>query len=232
MPSPTFGTHRVNGGRAWLVALLAGAVSLVSCAGVDGFASQNLEPELRAVTIETDGCRFASGRTGSGVAVGEDRVVTVAHLVARAQSVAIRLDAAEEEEAVVTAVDLERDLAVLRVASQTFPDVEVATAETGTRGHIVGGAASGTIEFEVKRPVELTIEEVLGTDRHSRSGYELMAGASDGDSGAGAYDEADRLIGILFATGPDDETSWLTSSEEIVDFLGSVDPTDTYAGCG
>jgi len=158
-------------------------------------------------------------------------IVTVAHLLVRAEDVTAYMNGRQPEKAVVAAVDLERDLAILRLTPSGVPDVEVTTVGTGTQGHIVGGAASGTVSFEVTRVVDLTIEEILGTERHNRLGYELQTFTDDGDSGAGAYDEANRLIGIVFATGPNDETTWLTASSEIVDFLDSVGTTDIYELC-
>jgi hypothetical protein len=69
----------------------------------------------------------------------------------------------------------------------------------------------------------VSIEEVLGTERHNRVGYEIDAATASGDSGAGAYDETDRLIGIVFATSADGATTWLSAGVEIQDFLAGVD---------
>lgn len=159
-------------------------------------------------------------------------MVTVAHLMVRAESVDASVAGDDPSSAVIAALDLERDLAVLRLTSGAdLPDVDTATVEAGTSGHIVGGATSGTVRFQVKRRVMLTIEEILGTDRHARLGYEVATITADGDSGAGAYDEQNRLIGIVFATGRDGETSWLTASREIEDFLATISLTDTYPVC-
>jgi hypothetical protein len=221
----------------WLAIIALGTALLVGC----GSAATNtggetttgsIDPELRAVRLETNGCELSSGRFGSGVAVGSDLVVTVAHLVVRAESVDASVAGNDPEGAVVAAVDLERDLAVLRLATGSgLPHVATATVDAGTSGLIVGAAASGTVPFEVKRRVNLTIEEILGTDRHARLGYEVATVTTDGDSGAGAYDEQDRLIGIVFATGRDGETTWLTASPEIEDFLATTSPSSTYPVC-
>ncbi len=79
--------------------------------------------------------------------------------------------------------------------------------------------------------VSLTIEEVLGTDLHSRRGYELDAETAAGDSGAGAYDNEGRLIGVVFATGRDGDSSWITSSIEIEDFLAARDHSAAATEC-
>jgi S1-C subfamily serine protease len=207
---------------------------VVGCAStrtVDTTTSAFYDPESRAVRLETTGCEFASGRTGSAVAIGEGLLLTVAHLIVRADTVTAFVGGGHATPAEVAAVDLRRDLALLRVTGGAAPPIEMVSLEEGAAGVIVGGATSGTVSFEVRRVVELTIEEILGTDRHSRLGYELAAETKDGDSGAGAFDDAGRLVGIVFATGEDEETTWITASSELEDFVASVGATDTYPLC-
>lgn len=209
------------------VSVVAAAVLVVVGAGCSSLQSERadkpaappIDPAQRAVRIETTGCGFASGRTGSGVAVGDGLIVTVAHLVARAEDIFAYFADEQGLSASVTAVDLNRDLALLRVPPNAMPVIEMSSLRDGAKGLIVEGAASGTVPFEVRQVVTLAIEEILGTDRHSRRGYELAAETATGDSGAGAYDEENRLIGIVFATSQEGESSWITSSAEIDDFL-------------
>jgi S1-C subfamily serine protease len=226
----------VSANPLWLAIIALGTALLVGCGpaatNAGGETTSSIDPELRAVRLETTGCELSSERFGSGVAVGSGLVVTVAHLIVRAESVDASVAGNDPEGAVVAAVDLKRDLAVLRLATPLgLPHVATATVGGGTSGLIVGAATSGTVPFEVKRRVNLTIEEILGTDRHARLGYEVTTVTTDGDSGAGAYDEQNRLIGIVFATGRDGETSWLTASPEIEDFLATTSPSDTYPVC-
>jgi S1-C subfamily serine protease len=190
-----------------------------------------LDPADRAVLLETNGCGFASGRTGSGVAIGDDLVVTVAHLIVEAETVTAILNGQTHERVPALAVDRRLDLAVLRLPTEELPAIEMSSVQKGARGLIVGASTSGAVAFEVRGVVELMIEEVFGTSRHSRLGYELAATTADGDSGAGVYDENDNLIGIVFATGQDGTTTWVTASSEIEGFLSSVGPTDAYPLC-
>jgi S1-C subfamily serine protease len=190
-----------------------------------------LDPSERAVRLETEGCGFASPRSGSGIAVGGGLVVTTAHVVVEAEAVVARVNGVEHRSVPVVAVDRQRDLAVLRVPYEELPAIEMTAMKKSDRGSIVGAASSGTVAFEVRGVVELTIEEVFGTERYSRSGYELSASTADGDSGAGAYDDEGRLIGIVFATGEDGTTTWVTASSEIEEFLSQVEPSDTYPLC-
>jgi len=214
----------------FLVTVANGCNSNAS-AGADISGSHEFSPAQRAVRIETTGCGFAPGRTGSGVAIGESLVLTVAHLVARADEVVASVGHGEEVKAAIIAIDLSLDLAVLRVPPDEVPAVDMARAAAGDQGLIVGGAASGTVPFEVKDVVSLSIEEILGTDRHTRLGYELEAMTTTGDSGAGAYDAENRLIGIVFATGEDGESSWITGGAEIERFLAAHEAGITPIVC-
>ncbi len=210
---------------------VANGCSSNESAGTDLSGPPTFSPAQRVARIATTGCGFAPDRTGSGVAIGDGLVLTVAHLVARADKVVASVGRGEDVSAAITAVDLNLDLAVLRVPPDAVPAVEMSPAGTGDQGLIVGGAASGTVPFVVKDVVSLSIEEILGTDRHSRLGYELEAATTTGDSGAGAYDDADRLIGIVFATGEDGESSWITASSEIERFLAAHEAAITPIVC-
>lgn len=214
-------------------AVVFGFALLAGCdfVGTDDDPSVAVDPEIRAVHIETTGCEYERTRFGSGVVIETGIVVTVAHLIVQAGSVEASVGGAAGGPAEVAAIDLQRDLALLRVPTDELPEVETALVDSGAEGQIVDGAASGSVPFEVTRRVNLTIEEILGTERHARLGYELAAITGDGDSGAGAYDEENRLIGIVFATGRDGGTTWLTASGEIGDFLSTVGPSDAYPLC-
>ncbi|MBK5268134.1 MAG: trypsin-like peptidase domain-containing protein [Acidimicrobiia bacterium] len=178
-----------------------------------------LVPAQRAVTIETTGCGLAADRTGSGVAISDGLVLTVAHLVVKADEVVARVGDGDPMSAVVVAVDLNLDLALLRVPPNGVSSVDTSSVGTGSEGFIVGGATSGTVPFVVKQMVSLSIEQILGSDRHSRLGYELEAATANGDSGAGAYDVHDRMIGIVFATSDGGASTWITASAEVEKFL-------------
>ena len=207
---------------------LVGALVTAACSSA---TVQTVPPGDRAVELATTGCGYAAGRTGSGTAIGDGLIVTVAHLVVQADAITVTVGGVDRGPAAVIGIDRRRDLAALRLSGSALPAVETAQASTGTTGTIVGGAVSGNVDFAVKSAVEVSIEEVLGTTRHKRRGYQLDAGTARGDSGAGAYDEAGRLIGIVFAYSEDPRVTWVTSSREVVDFLTEVESTDTAFAC-
>ncbi len=188
-------------------------------------------PATRVTYLETTGCGVAAPRTGSGVAVDDGLVLTVAHLVARAATITAAVGDRSAEEADVVAIDLLRDLALLRVPPNAVPRITTAAIAPGDSGTIVGGSTSGTLPFTVERTVRLTTEEILGSETHERSGYEIGVTTATGDSGAGAYDRQNRLVGILFAMSDDTASSWITSAEEIAAFLSEHDTSATPIVC-
>lgn len=206
---------------------------MVGCsASIGEDAGSPFDPEARAVRLKITGCELGSrARFGSGVVIEDGLVVTVAHLIVDAETVEASVAGAPLGAATVAAVDLRKDLAALRVEDRGVPPAETSILDQGESGLIVGGAASGTVPFEVRRRVNLTIEEILGTDRHARLGYEVAAVTADGDSGAGAYDAERRLVGLVFAVGKDGGTTWLTAGSEIEDFVASIGPSDRYVPC-
>lgn len=206
---------------ATMLAMLAYGCTTSGVIDVVDSSALRVSPSERAVTIDTTGCGFAADRMGSGVAVGDGLVLTVAHLVVRSDRLVVNEPAGGRVDAVVVAVDLELDLAVLRLPTNGLPAVESASSGAGASGLIVGGAASGTVPFQVNDVVRISIEEILGSERHSRLGYKLDAITTTGDSGAGAYDEDNRLIGIVFATSDEGETTWITSSAVAEEFLAA-----------
>ncbi len=205
--------------RSWILPAALVVMVLI----LDG--SPLSDPARRTVRVETGGCGLATGRIGAGVVVEDELVVTVAHLVAEAETVRVQ-DGVDAVEAPVVAIDLKRDLALLRIEGMRFPALDTSPAEVGDTGRIIGGVTAPSIVYTVEDRVALTIEEVLGTSRHRRLGYRLRANTGDGDSGAGAFDDAGRLVGIVFATGGG--STWVTAAWEVEDFLArhrdAVDP--------
>jgi len=182
--------------------------------------------------------------------VGDDTVLTAAHVVVGADEVFVlgatgddpsvgdgggRSEGedvgenAGEESAVevparVVLLDLTRDLAVLDVSTRDAEQIELGRAENGDAVRVVGGTSSGTVEATVQRRVSMEVDDVRSQTRSRRSGYELDVAIAGGDSGAGVYDADDHLVGIVFATPTQRSgASFAVGAAEIGAVLGSVD---------
>lgn len=191
--------------------------------GVEDEGVRPPDPSTRTVLLTTTGCGAASSRTGVGVAMGGDIVLTVAHTVARADTIEATLQGSIPQNVEIVAIDLPRDLAALRVSGMDVSDVSTARADVDTTGRLVTPRVPAGVPFVVRTHALLKTEEILGRQLHSRVGYELDTEAGLGDSGAGAWDEDGHLIGILFATEEDGATAWITAASEIEAFLAESD---------
>ena len=147
---------------------------------------------------------------------GGDRVVTAAHVVVQAESVDVVV-AGVRARAQIVGLDLTRDLAILAVDGLDASQVTRAKASAGDQISMAPGSGQSLRAGTVIEPVILTIEEVLGTQRHTRAGYQLDLESTDGDSGSGVFDGAGHLVGVLFATGTD--ASWATAVDEVDEVL-------------
>ncbi len=190
-------------GRARRAVVAVGVVWCASCgstAPADGAPAdvEPVDPAARAVEITTTACGHASRTGGSGVVVGERRVLTAAHVVVGAGTVMVT-HASRDHEARLVHLDVTRDLALLDAADVGLSAVEIGDVAAGEQVTIVDAASSGSVDAVVRRRVVIDIDEVRGTERHERDGYELDATISSGDSGAGVFDARGRLAAIVFA---------------------------------
>ncbi len=216
-------TGPVRGRRPWpppaavlaLVVLLAGA-GLGGCgtgpapaadtagvgpsAGDDGPAETAL---AAAVAVEAAGCRQAEELTGSGSVVGDELVVTVAHVVAGSTSVSVTDAAGTERRAVVVGLDTVNDLALLAVAG--LPVTPLPLGPLGAGGHsvFVVHDAEGRAAIQpaaVVRRADLSMADLYGQGSHVRPGFELDATVEPGDSGAVVVGDDGTAGAVVFAT--------------------------------
>ena len=156
-------------------------------------------------------------------------MITAAHVVIGASQVTVTSSDGIDHTATIVAVDTLTDLAVLEVSGLLAPPVDFSRLEAHDAVTVVGGAASGSVPAEVIRPATLTIDEVRGTRRTSRGGYELRAEIGRGDSGAGVFDADGRLAAIVFAVPTEREgIAWATRADEIEAVLDDVRDDSHY----
>lgn len=204
--------------------VMVGLILMVGVAGACTSGTQRaLAPDERAVELTVEGCGVSSDTSGSGFLFDDGLVLTTAHLVIRAGRVEVTYPDGSSAMAEVLAIDTFRDLAALAVPMIDVDRPLIGKARAGDTGSVVGGLTSGTVDLVVGQYASLSIEEVLGTERSSRLGYEIEAVTADGDSGAGVYDQEGRLLGMVFAVTAGGGSTWVTASEEIDQFVSEVD---------
>lgn len=174
-------------------------------------------------TVKVTGQACGRVLSGSGFAVGEETIVTNAHVLAGVDRPAVTRPDGRRLSATVVAFDPNRDLAILVVPDLDQVPLPVGTAEIGSDGAVFGHPG-GQDEVEVSPARIETALSALGRDLYGqttirRDIFILAAQLEPGDSGGALVDTEGEVVGVAFATAPDDPTTAyaLTSGE-----LGAV----------
>jgi len=156
------------------------------------------------VKVEGIACRRI--QDGSGFAVGQDLVVTNAHVVAGERSTSVERDDGRRLSATVVSFDPERDLAVLHVADLNRPALVIGPASRGDIGGVFGhpgGEPLRIAPFQVSRQLEATGMDIYDQRPTDRQVLELAATLRPGDSGAPLVNPSGVVIGVAFAISTD-----------------------------
>ena len=174
----------------------------------------------RPVVIATLPCQPSLQSTSSGFVIDDETVVTVAHAIYETRDFAVRDSTGRWFRPEILHMDLDRDLAVLRIPGLRASPMATRVASAGDAVEMVEGAASGTTEGAVLRRVRLTTESIGDLERKTaRSGYEMSVAIRGGDSGAAIVDQDENLVGVVFARSTRREAAWVTSVTEILSVL-------------
>ena len=174
----------------------------------------------RPVVIATLPCQPSLQSTSSGFVIDDETVVTVAHAIYETRDFAVRDSTGRWFRPEILHMDVDRDLAVLRIPGLRASPMATRVAGAGDAVEMVEGAASGTTEGAVLRRVRLTTESIGDLERKTaRSGYEMSVAIRGGDSGAAIVDQDENLVGVVFARSTRREAAWVTSVTEILSVL-------------
>ena len=178
-----------------LVVILTMLAPLLASCGPDDMDSAPI-----VARIQASGCGPVPA-IGSGVVVDDGLVLTVAHVVAGAGDIEVTAGDGIRYEAVIAAIDTEKDVAVLKVSGLTGHGLEVAEMAAGAQGRFTGfgGDDAGVVGFTVRRRVTIRINDIYDAVASSRQGLEIEASVDPGDSGAALLDSRGRLVGMVFA---------------------------------
>lgn len=157
------------------------------------------------VNVESTGC--GGLHEGSGFAVGENLVVTNAHVVAGGERIRARLTDGRVLRATIVVFDKDRDLALLDVPNLRLAPLGIGTSKVGTEGAVLG-YPGGQNTVRVAPAVVRNQTVADGTDIYRRQQTRrrvlfLAANLRQGDSGSAFIDVNGRVVGVAFAIAPD-----------------------------
>lgn len=151
-----------------------------------------------AVRVEAAGC-LTKASLGAGSFVADEKVITVAHVVAGSDQVRVVLPDGSRVDAKVVAIDRRKDLAVLDVDAPTAPL---------PRGSMRPTARGTFVVYRDRQPVSMPFEAISFVDIKApdidhgeaslRRGYQLHAVVEKGDSGSVLVTDG-VATGVVFA---------------------------------
>ena len=199
---------------------MLGTALLVSACGPPSSAGE------RVVHVATTRCGTAPQSSGVGITVDDGVVLTAAHVVVGAGAVTISESERNSKSssdglvAEIILVDTTRDLALLRVPDLRAEPVELAAAVAGDVliAPLLGGKRATVV---VERAVTINIDDVRATTRSRRAGYELRGELVPGDSGAGLFDNEERLVGVFFSRSVSRDVVFAVGASEVAAVLSA-----------
>ena len=202
-------------------------------------AASGISPEVAArvaastVKVEAEAC----GRLqdGSGAVVGDELVITNAHVVAGADEVSVfRGDDGRRVTAEVVAFDPDRDLAVLRTPDIDRAPLPIGTIDVGGVGAVFGYPGGGGLTispFEIGQRVQARGTDIYDERPTVRDVFILAAELRPGDSGAPLINPAGEVVGVAFAIAPDrDQVAYALTPAEVEAVLDGRLSNDADAG--
>ncbi|HEX9683657.1 MAG TPA: MarP family serine protease [Acidimicrobiales bacterium] len=175
-------------------------------------------------TVRVEGVACRRIQEGSGFTVGNDTVVTNAHVVAGEDETDVVRPDGSRLDATVVAFDSDRDLAVLFAPGLNQAALPVTDTGEGGTGAVFGYPGGGDLRvspFGVSQEIEAVGRDLYNDHETRRMVLVLSSDLHPGDSGAALVDDQGAVVGVAFAIAPDKpEVAYALTTEELLAVLG------------
>jgi S1-C subfamily serine protease len=189
------------------------------------------------VEVLGSGCNQGFVNQGSGFVVGEDLVITNAHVVAGTSEQWVQY-AGVRTVATVVAFDPNLDVAVLRARGLDLAPLALLRGEAGRgdAGAVLGYPGGGSLDAEaaaVRGVIEPVGRDIYGEGQVRRRVYEVQATIRRGNSGGPFVLASGRVAGLVFASSvADDEVGYAIVSSEFLPMLRNPATLTASVGTG
>jgi S1-C subfamily serine protease len=184
---------------------------------------------VAASTVQVEAAACDRVQDGSGVVVGDDEVVTNAHVVAGSSHTLVRRHPDNAPlDADVIAFDPDRDVAILHVGGLDRPPLPVSPDDPpiGSTGAVFGHPRGGPLAvqpYQVGQIVNATGRDIYDGKATRRRVLFLASSLAPGDSGGALVDREGTVVGIAFAIAPDrNNVAYALATSEVEAVLATV----------
>lgn len=164
---------------------------------------------------------FSDSSLGSGFAIGENCILTNAHVVGRCNNVTIMTYSGEEFSATVVALDEDEDIAILCVKDVSFPSLKLVNMDDMKTGDDIFaiGAPKGMAYTLTKGSISAK-ERVISNKIY----IQIDAPINSGNSGGPLLNDAGEVLGMNTLKMSDAEGIGLAiPSDRIISFINTLD---------
>jgi S1-C subfamily serine protease len=191
--------------------------------------SEELANQVARSTVKVEAAACSRIQDGSGAVIGDELVVTNAHVVAGSKHpVVLRHPDNAELDATVVAFDPRRDVAILRVPGMNRPPLPLGDGSfgVGAGGAVFGHPLGGPLKlspFQVGDDTSARGYDIYDQNRTTRHIYVLASDLAPGDSGGALVDPNGVVEGVAFAIAPDQpNVGYALALDEVTPVLGSA----------
>ncbi|MGW0517938.1 MarP family serine protease [Crossiella sp. NPDC003009] len=182
--------------------------------------AKQVQASVLKVRAQASSCSRAL--EGTGFVVARGRVMTNAHVVAGADTVAVEVGRGQFD-ATVVHYDPQTDLAVLDVPDLTAAPLPFAPADakSGQDGIVLGYPLDGpytATAARVRDRIQLRGPDIYESRTVTRDVYTVRGTVRSGNSGGPLVDPQGRVLGVVFGAAVDDqETGFVLTADEVAD---------------
>lgn len=196
-------------------AIAAVTITLAACSSGTPAAApaQDLKPTDSVVKIDATSEKCGVIEHGSGFVVGEDKVMTNAHVVAGANQIDVSSSLGKQSGKVVY-FDPNDDLAIVSVpglglAALSIGEDLVDKTSVTLNGYPLGKEFAVTAATKL-RTLSWQAHDIYGAGSFSQSLYELDAAIQHGNSGGPVLDDSDLVRGVVLGKASDTKAYAIT----------------------
>lgn len=188
-----------------------------------------------ASTVRIEGLGCGGVATGSGFAVGNDLIVTNAHVVSGTARTRVSAPDGQTGSAAVVLFDPERDLAILRAPDLDLPALLPGDAQEGEAAAVIGYPRGGPLRISpavVQDRLTARGRDIYSRQIAVREIWIVSARVQPGNSGGPLVDQEGRYLGTVFAASVSNpDQAYALTADEIVprvrEAAGEQDAIDT-----